>query len=142
MDPRDTDPRAIIDSEHLRLLAIFHFVAAGLAFVGVSFSSLYFVMFQAFLSNPEMWAQSQQGPPPAAMMAVFRWFISIFVIWFLIGAIGNLLSGLYLRARRHRTYSIAIAAINCLHIPIGTALGVFTLIVLTRGSVQKLYQER
>jgi len=92
------------------------------------------------LSNPEMWAESQEGPPPAEIMMFFRWFIMIFVVWFLIGAVGNLLSGLFLRARRHRTFSMVVAAINCLHIPIGTALGVFTFIVLGRQSVRKLYQ--
>jgi hypothetical protein len=54
--------------------------------------------------------------------------------------VGNLLSGLFLRARRHRTFSMVVAAINCLHIPIGTALGVFTFIVLGRESVRKLYR--
>jgi hypothetical protein len=92
------------------------------------------------LSNPEMWAESQQGPPPAEIMMIFRWFLVVFVVWFLVGAVGNLLSGLFLRARRHRTFSMVIAAINCLHIPIGTALGVFTFIVLGRESVRKLYE--
>ncbi len=140
MNPTDIDHRAVIDAEHIRLLAIFHFVAAGLAFMGVGFSTLYFVLFQVMLSNPEMWAESQQGPPPAQIMMFFRWFIVIFVVWFLVGAVGNLLSGLFLRARRHRTFSMVIAAINCLHIPIGTALGVFTFIVLGRESVRKLYE--
>jgi len=136
----DTDHRAVIDAEHLRLLAIFHFVAAGLAFVGVGFSALYFAMFQMLLSNPEVWGESQQGPPPAEIMAFFRWFIVLFVVWFLVAAVGNLLSGLFLRARRHHTFSMVMAAINCLHIPLGTTLGVFTLVVLGRESVRKLYE--
>lgn len=64
---RSIDPshQAIIDAEHLRLLAIFHFVSAALAFVGVLFASLYFVLIWAVFANPELWAQSQEGPPPA-----------------------------------------------------------------------------
>ena len=34
---------------------------------------------------------------------------------------------------------MVIAGINCLHIPLGTLLGVFTLVVLGRESVRKLY---
>ena len=141
MSSTDTDHRLIIDTEHLRLLAIFHFVAAALSLVGVGFSSLYFVMFQAIFSNPEIWAQSQQGPPPAELMTVFRYFLALFIGWFLVSCVGNLLSGLFLRARRHRTFSMVIAAINCLHIPIGTMLGIFTFIVLGRDSVRKLYMD-
>jgi hypothetical protein len=140
VDPVDTDRRAIIDAEHVRLLAIFHFVAAGLALMGVAFLAVYLVIFQAMFANPEMWAQAQQEAPPASMLAFFRWFLGLFVAWFLVGAVGNLLSGLFLLARRHRVFSMVVAAINCFHIPLGTVLGVFTFLVLGRESVRKLYE--
>lgn len=141
MSSADTDHRLIIDTEHLRLLAMFHFVAAALSLVGVLLSLLYFVMFQAIFANPAVWAQSQQAPPPAELMTFFRTFLALFVGWFLVSCIGNLLSGLFMRARRHRTFSMVIAAINCLHIPIGTMLGIFTFIVLGRESVRTLYRD-
>jgi hypothetical protein len=136
----DIDHRAIIDAEHLRLLAIFHFVAAGFSFLGVALFSMYFFLFQALLANPQIWAQSQEGPPPEQVMAFFRGFLVMFLLWFLVSAVGNLLSGLFMRDRRHRTFSMVIAGINCLHIPIGTTLGIFTFIVLGRESVRKLYR--
>ena len=139
MNSTETDHRAIIDAEHVRLLAIFHFVSAAFSLLGVLFSSLYFVLFQVIFSNPQIFEQSQQGAPPAEMMAIFRWFTGVFVVWFLVSCVGNLLSGFFLRARRHRTFSMVVAAINCLHIPLGTILGVFTLVVLGRESVRKLY---
>jgi hypothetical protein len=141
MNSTDIDHRAIIDAEHVRLLAIFHFVSAALSFAGVAFASLYFVLFQVMFSNPEMWAQSQEGAPPAEVIMIFRWLTGMLVVWFLVSCVGNLLSGMFLRARRHRTFSMVIAAINCLHIPLGTLLGVFTLIVLGRESVRKLYMD-
>lgn len=136
MNSTDTGTRAIIDAEHVRLLAIFHFVSAALSFVGVIFSSLYFLLFQVVFSNPEL-TQS----PPEEILTIFRWFTGLFVAWFLVSCIGNLLSGMFLRRRRHRTFSMAIAVINCLHIPLGTILGVFTLVVLGRESVRKLYTD-
>ena len=139
MNAADPGHQAIIDAEHLRLLGIFHFVSAALAFVGVLFATLYFVLIWAVFANPEMWARSQEGPPPEAFITIFQWFTGIGVIWFVVSCVGNLLSGLFLRTRRHRTFSMVIAGINCLHIPLGTLLGVFTLAVLGRESVRKLY---
>ena len=141
MSSTETDQRAIIDAEHVRLLAIFHFVSAAFSLLGVLFSSLYFVLFQVIFSNPEALAQSQQGAPPEEFVTFLRWFTAIFVFWFLISCVGNLLSGFFLRARRRRTFSMVVAAINCLHIPLGTILGVFTLVVLGRDSVRKLYTD-
>jgi len=46
---------------------------------------------------------------------------------------------IFLRDRRHRTFSMAIAALDCLHIPFGTILGILTFIVLGRDSVRALY---
>jgi hypothetical protein len=140
MKPPEIDARAVVDAEHVRLLSIFHFVSAGLAFLGVAFSSMYFALFHAMFSNPALWAKSQQGPPPAEVIGIFRWFIGLFVAWFLVSAVGNLLSGIFLRARRHRIFSMVVAGLNCLHIPIGTALGIFTFIVLERESVKKMYE--
>jgi hypothetical protein len=36
-------------------------------------------------------------------------------------------------------FSLVVTGITCLSFPFGTALGVFTIIVLTRGSVRQLY---
>jgi hypothetical protein len=41
------------------------------------------------------------------------------------------IAGRFIHRRVNRTFSIVIAGINCLHF-FGTALGIFTLIVLTR----------
>lgn len=139
MNSGHVDERTIIDAEHLRLLAIFHFVSAALAFAGVLFASLYLVLIRAVFANPELYAQSPDGPPPAVVITIFRWVTGIGVVWFVVACVGNLLSGLFLRKRQYRTFSMVIAGINCLHIPLGTLLGVFTFAVLGRESVRKLY---
>jgi hypothetical protein len=53
----------------------------------------------------------------------------------LILAICNLFCGKFLSSRKHRTFIMIISGINCLSIPLGTTLGVFTFIVLLRPSV-------
>ncbi len=51
----------------------------------------------------------------------------------------NALSGHYIKKRKNRIFSFIIAGLNCLQFPLGTALGVFTFIVLTRDSVRISY---
>jgi hypothetical protein len=138
----DTDRHAIIDIEHLRLLSIFHFVSAGLSFLGLAFSLLYIALFETVFANPQLWTDAQQGPAPDQFVSVLRWFAGAIAVWFLVCGIANLLSGMFLRSRRHRTFSMVVAALNCVHIPLGTALGIFTFIVLGRDSVRQLYEAR
>ena len=54
-------------------------------------------------------------------------------------AVLNLLSGLYLRTGKYWTFSIVVAALNCIHMPLGTVLGIFTIMVLLRDSVRVRY---
>lgn len=51
----------------------------------------------------------------------------------------NVLSGFFLLQKRNRLFSLIIGGLNCLQIPFGTALGVFTILVLSRDSVRQLY---
>ena len=129
-----------VDADHLKLLSVFHFVGAGLAVLGILFLLAHYAMFHAFFSNPGMWQNQKQSPPPAEFVAMFKWFYVIVAIWFVGSGILNLLSGLFIRSRKHRTFSLIVSAINCLHMPLGTALGVFTIIVLVRDSVRELYE--
>jgi len=128
--------------EHLRLLSIFHFVGAGLAVLGILFLLAHYAMFHTLVSNPKMWENQKNPMPiqPAEFFAIFRWFYVIGGAWFFVSGVLNLISGVYLRARKHRTFSLVVAVMNCLHIPLGTALGAFTIVVLIRDSVRELYE--
>lgn len=128
------------DAEHLQLLSIFHFVGAGLALLGLMFLIAHYSIFNAVFANPKMWENQKQGPLPTEIFAVFKWFYLIFAVWFIGCGVTNVLSGLWMRARKWRTFSMIVAGFNCLHFPLGTVLGVFTLIVLMRDSVRKLYE--
>lgn len=137
--------QSVIDREHIRLLSIFHFVAAGMAFVALLFLVGHYALMSVFLNNPEMWKNAKggpQGPDPAMVMGFFRWFYLIFGAWCLASAVLNLLSGLYMRRLKNRVFSLVVAAIDCLHMPFGTILGIFTLIVLCRESVARAYAEQ
>ncbi len=128
------------DQEHLKLLAIFHFVVVGLTLIGTAFLFVhYFIMHTAF-SNPEMW-KSQKGatPPPKEFFEALIWMYVFFGAMLVLASVLNLLSAIFLLQKRHRIFSIIIGGLNCLQIPVGPALGVFTIIVLSRDSVRELY---
>jgi hypothetical protein len=127
------------DREHLKLLAIFHFVFAGLAFVGTGFRCVHWAIMHAVFSNPEMWKSQPQAMPPKAFLDAFGWFYLFAGVLLLIALVLNVLSGLFLLQKRNRVFSLIIGGLNCLQIPFGTALGVFTILVLPRDSVRQFY---
>ena len=106
------------DQEHLRLLSIFHYVMAGLACLLPLFSLIYIGLGAAMLS----------GKMPSSSSSAHSDVIS-----------GWIFAGRALAKRERRTLCLVVAGLNCLHMPLGTLLGVFTLIVLGRPSVQALF---
>jgi hypothetical protein len=128
-----------IDADHLKLLSIFHFVSAGFALLGVLFLLAHFLMFNMIISNPKLWQDQSQGPSPQEFFAIFRWFYLFMGIWFFTSGVINIISGLSMRAKKRRMFSLIVAGFNCLYIPLGTVLGIFTIVVLMRDSVRELY---
>lgn len=56
--------------------------------------------------------------------------------------IANLFAGRWLRARRQWVGSLVVAAINCLNVPVGTLLGVFTIVVLAGDGMRGVFGDR
>jgi hypothetical protein len=130
----------ILDEEHLRLLSIGHYIHGGLVVAFASVFIFHFVFLTAMAANPQWFAPHGQAPVP--MDPVLRIFAVIVGVMILVGwTLGGLTiySGRCMRRRAHRTFTIVMAAANTLLIPFGTVLGVFTLIVITRPSVTRLY---
>ena len=126
------------DREHVKLLAIFHFVFAGLGLVGIGFLCVHYAIMHTVFSNPDMFKGTM---PPKAFLDAFVWFYLFMGVILASGLVLNVLSGLFLGQKRHRIFSLVIGGLNCLQIPFGTALGVFTILVLSRNSVRELYSE-
>jgi hypothetical protein len=128
----------LLDGEHLRLLRIGYFIsAAQTAFfipVGLLYAGLGVMMTQL----------PHHGPPSSAPPAMFSWFMGGFGAAFaLAGTVGaglKLLKAIRLKERRSRTLCLVTAALSCLEIPYGTALGVMTFTVLGRGTVRQLFE--
>ena len=128
------------DREHLRLLAIFHYVGAGLAALFSLFPLLYTTIGAIFI-----FAARHGTPKPGEELPpeFLGWiFVGIGSFLFLLGitmAICILLAGRCLSRHRFYSFALVMACVECLFIPFGTILGVFTIIALSRESVKALF---
>ena len=66
----------------------------------------------------------------------------VMTLGFLVLAVLNFFAGRFLAARRRRIFILVVAALNTIAFPFGTAIGVFTLIVLLRPTVEDLFEGR
>jgi hypothetical protein len=134
------------DLEHLRLLSIFHYVVAGIGALCSCFPVIHLGIGLVLIFAPEGLNHERhaiQDPAMdrigglifvvvAAMMILAGWALSFCVF----------LAGRYLAGRRRYTFCLVIAAIVCMFFPFGTALGVFTIIVLIRPSVKAMFEQQ
>ena len=133
--------REIIDTEQLRLLSIFHYVLGGMHVFFSCFLIIHFVLGLVMATAPHVLGERGGGPPTwfGLLMSLFAG-CAMLAGW-LVGGL-TIYSGVCIKRRRYRTFSLVMAVLNCLSIPFGTALGIFTGIVLLRPSVMKLYAEQ
>ena len=141
------EKQAVLDEEHLRLLAMFHYIAGGLTIAGGLAVATWAVAVRM------MFATMAAMPPPTGVDAQFaRQFQEmpafLFVFSGLLGGavavygILQIVAGRCLAQRRGRIFTIVAALPRLIFIPAGTLLSVFTLIVLERDSVQRLYAQQ
>jgi hypothetical protein len=123
------------DLEHLKLLWIFHYVDAGMTAVISCIPFLHFFMGLALATGALPDTDPEAKPIGLAIMVIAGLFI--LAGWMLAALIA--FAGRSLQTRKRYTYCLVVAGINCIFIPVGTVLGVFTIIVLTRESVKRLF---
>lgn len=123
------------DEENLRLLTLFHYVVAGLAAVFALIPVIHLAM-GLFLIFGTSHFKGQGELPPAFLGWFFVIFASVFIVLGLTMAIFILINGQCLAKRSHFMFCQVMACVECLFMPFGTVLGVFTLIVLSRESVR------
>jgi hypothetical protein len=135
------------DKDHVLLLSIFYFILAGLGVLYLVFLVFHYAMMHAVFSNPHMWDQmkDKNGNPvqmpfnPTDFFKIFVWFYVFMGAWGIVSIILNLVAGLKLRQWQSRTFVLVVAGFNCINIPLGTVLGVFTIVILTRESMRSRF---
>jgi hypothetical protein len=130
-----------IDCEHLNILKIFHYVFAGIV---AAFSCLF--VFHIFIGWSIVFNHSFMGlPVEHRPPSEFGWFFimagigAIVCAWSL--ALLNVYAGRCLSQHKKRPFIFVAAALNCLQMPLGLILGIFTFVVMFRPSVRDLFEE-
>jgi lysylphosphatidylglycerol synthetase-like protein (DUF2156 family) len=129
------------DAEHLRLLSIFHYVVGGIGVLASFFPLLYSAMggFMLYAACHPAGLRNNQNPPPPILGWFFIVFGALFFLAALTIALCILLAGRSLSRGHHYWFAFVVACVECIFIPFGTILGVFTIIVLSRESVKALF---
>lgn len=125
------------DLEHLRWLSTGFYVYAALTALLACFPFIHLFIGIGLVSGS--FEDGKNQPPP---LFVGWMFIGVALIFILSGfalAICNLLAAKYLKQQSKYTFCFVMAVINCMFAPLGTLLGVFTIIVLLRDSVKTLF---
>ena len=126
--------------EPIRLLAIFHFVYAGLVVLGTLMPI--FWLLTASIWWPELAAEAtgdNEYIPAMATGAVVVTFASFGILLGWIWAGFLVTAGRNMLALRRHTFCLVVAGIACLAIPLGTVLGVSTLVILNREGTRELF---
>jgi hypothetical protein len=126
------------DEEHLRLLAIFHYVVGGFAALFAMFPIIHLVIGLMFIFAPKAF-ESKGEPPPAFLGWFFVIFAGTFIIagWIFAGFV--ITTGRFLARHKHRLFCLVMAGIECAFMPFGTILGVFTIFTLMQEPVKELF---
>jgi hypothetical protein len=122
------------DLEQLRLLSIFHYVVGGLAALVSLFPVLHL-----FIGILMVTGRFDHQDEQARLFGWFFIFVAAGVILIFCCAIAIVLAGRFLARRVYYTFSLVMAAVECLFVPIGTVLGVFTILVLQRPTVKGMF---
>ena len=126
------------DKKHLKLLALFHYIVAGVTALFSCFPLIHVAVGIAMLCGA-LNGDDPGDAPPRFVGWIFIVFPALFILcgWAL--SICMIVAGRKLSRLKNRLYCLVIAGIECIFIPFGTILGVFTIIVLMWDSVKELF---
>jgi hypothetical protein len=130
------------NASYLNLLSLFHFIVAGIAGLFSCLPLLNLLIgipilkdVPYALSQGEYFSQYTLAPLMFIIlptgMAVIGWMFAVAVA----------LNGYYNKNRKWLKYCLVMGGIETIFTPFGTALGVFTIILLTKPNINNLFDQ-
>jgi hypothetical protein len=127
------------DIEHLRLLTIGHYIAAGITALFACFPLIHLSIGLMLLINPPTMREGEQFPSQAFGLMFALIGGALVLSGWTVAAL-TFVAGRSIKARKRHTFCIVMAAISCAFFPLGTILGVLSILVLTRPSVKAMFK--
>ena len=129
------------DIKHLDLLSLFHYILAGITAFFSCMPFLHVFMGVAMISGKFFEEANGSGPPPfIGWLFVIMGSVFILIGWCL--AVFMFVTGKKLKRRRNRMFCMVVAGVECIFMPFGTILGVFTIIALSKDSIKEIFAEQ
>jgi hypothetical protein len=136
------DPNAYdMDQQHLQLLSIFHYVVGGICYF-VGFFPIIHLIIGVLMVTGTLAAENEGDVIPLQIVGcIFLVIPLLFMIsaWTLATLL--IVAGRKLPRYTSYTFCLVIACVECLFMPFGTILGVFTIIVLCRPAVKERFTD-
>ena len=119
---------------HVKIIAVLYIMFGALASLGAFFSSLIFGVLGMFIGS-----QADQGAGVGAAMLGFVG-ITLMIVLLTIGALSIICGwGLWKLRPWARIMAIILGAISLPKIPIGTAFGIYVLVIMFRKETEALF---
>ena len=128
------------DSEHLQILSILHYVMAGFATLGACIPLVYLTIGLALLGGSTVQDSGDASAGMAFTGGIMTLIAIPLAILFILQAVCMFLAARWVGVARNRMFCFINACVLCMHAPLGTALGIFTIIVLSRPSVMQRFE--
>ncbi len=122
----------------LRVLAVFHFVLAGMATMVALFPTVHLIVGIGLVSGA---FTTPRDPFPFALVGwIFVILASCWILCGLLFAASMAMAGRMLLSRRRYFFCLTMAGLACMFMPFGTILGTFTIIILMKGDIRAQFQ--
>jgi hypothetical protein len=131
------------DEQHLWYLGLANYIYAGLMALAGCFPLIHLSIGIAMLSGALPPPQTPPGGGPAPPMeligGLFAGIASLLIVVMWLHAALTAFAGYCLRCHRWYTFCFVMACIECMNAPIGTAIGVLTIIQLVKPESRVLF---
>lgn len=139
--PPSPETQAALDASHLKMLSVAYILLGCLSLLIASFFAIHLGMGAVMLSVPGDLTQSPEESLILKIGGLFFVGMACFAICVSIAiAVTLIVAGRRLVERRSKTLCTIAAAVCCTYFPIGTVLGVCTLLVLQRPTVHRSFE--
>ena len=128
------------DESNLNVLGILFFVYAGLVGIGTLALSAFAVIPAMLISGAATGAKPAPGTPsPMLFGGIFAALFGLFALLLAVKCVVMILAGRALSRRQHYVLVMIGACAALLNLPLGTALGICTILVLQKPAVKAAF---
>lgn len=131
------DSKEMEQKNNLELISTFHYVWGGLKLFAALFVLIYVILGAGMLVGG-----TQTGEVELMMTGGIFLVVGLFGTLIVVAlGIMSILCGKYLREHRNRMFCLVMSGLACANAPLGTILGIFTILEIEKPEIKKEFEE-